>query len=374
MLNKLSIEQRQKLEEALLNAFDLDNFSRMLKLQLGITLGHEVSLDKGFKFIVTNIVEIACMGGWLEKLLISAKKYNNENFLLNKLNQDLAVIDSPNVALVQPQIEEVNKIPSEGLLEKVINKRAPSLKFNNFTQGLYKLGIQICRIEIPEGVAQGTGWLVGPDIILTAYHVIEKVYNNSSGYTSEDITCRFDYTDATGDMNTQSGRTCRLADSWLIDYSKYALADEGLSQVEPSDNELDYALLRLSEEVSNDVVGQNNKRDWIQVTDNPTVMMESSDLMLILQHPQGKPLELAYGKVLRYNSNANRLRYDTNTDNGSSGAPCFDISLKPFGLHHASGPANNLAYNQCIPLRNIIRRMKEKKIPAFWINENLNKL
>lgn len=94
--------------------------------------------------------------------------------------------------------------------------------------------------------------------------------------------------------------------------------------------------------------------------------MSIDDFVMIPQHPDGRPLELAFGALLKYNDAANRVRYDTNTEPGSSGSPCFDISLQPFALHHASGPAKNLGYNQGVPLREIIKLMKTRNINPFW--------
>jgi hypothetical protein len=196
--------------------------------------------------------------------------------------------------------------------------------------------------------------------MLTAYHVVENIHNNTNGLNHNDLTVRFDYTVADG-----SSRICAVKENWLIDHAPYSEKDLQPSSQEPAAAELDYALIALLENAGDDDFPSGIKRGWIEVPEHP-VAMSTGDFVMIPQHPDGRPLELAFGEVLKYNTNANRVRYDTNTEPGSSGSPCFDISLQPFALHHASGPAQNLEYNQGVPLREIIKLMKTRNIKPFW--------
>lgn len=157
--------------------------------------------------------------------------------------------------------------------------------------------------------------------------------------------------------------------NWIVDYSPFSRFDPGDEGGLPKPTELDYALLRVAESVGDapDADGKN-KRGWILVSTLPP-LPEPSDIIFIVQHPKGNPLKLAAGAVLRRNANDSRVRYDANTERGSSGSPCFDVKLNLIALHHAGDPdAGPLAkYNQGIPIATILKYLITRdKVPRFW--------
>jgi len=356
---ELSTEQREELETAFLNAFNHDDLSRMLRLKMGIKIGEELNFAKGLIFVVTDLVEIAISSGWIVRLLLAAREYRPGNIKLKKIVDDLQVskpeaIDKKNIDVTKDLEENHN------LLEKIVKKRAPFISFDKYMKGLAAIGRQIARIEIPEGTEAGTGWLVAPNLILTAYHVVEKIHKKANGLDHDDLFLRFDYTSTNANF-----RSCVVKEDWLIDHATYSVNDLQPSLQEPATPELDYALVVLAENVGHDVMIDGSNRGWIEVPEHP-IAMSADDFVMIPQHPDGRPLELAFGALLQYNKAANRVKYDTNTEPGSSGSPCLDISLQPFALHHASGPAKTLDYNQGVPLREIIKLMKQRNVNAFW--------
>jgi len=353
MIDNLTTFQREKLEDAIRSAYDYDKLRRMLRLRLGFKIEDEMNIARGYKAVVSDLVEMAT-DGWLDKLLLGAQAYNGQSFKLKAIATELGV--SP------PELVPVNGSPAERL-EKIVRKRAPFLAYDAFTQKLNSIGPRICRIEYPDGKAQGTGWLAGPDLLITAFHVIKDVAENKNGLTYADIVCRFNYTTAAG-AAAAAETTCGVAENWLIDKSPFSQADLSASNAEPGAEELDYAVIRLAKRVGDDVMPGGDTRGWIEIPASPAVM-STDDFMIIAQHPQGRALELAFGEVLSYNTTASRLRYDINTEPGSSGSPCFDITLAPVGVHHASGPAKNLTWNQCVPLRQIILLMKSRNVYPF---------
>ncbi|MEH2083397.1 MAG: LamG-like jellyroll fold domain-containing protein [Nostoc sp.] len=71
------------------------------------------------------------------------------------------------------------------------------------------------------------------------------------------------------------------------------------------------------------------------------------DSVIIVQHPKGKPKQMASNNVIYNGLYKNFLRYETDSDYGSSGSPVFNARWELVGLHHAAIPAepqNN--YNQ----------------------------
>jgi hypothetical protein len=362
MDEELTPEQRQVLEQALLKAFSLQALKYMVRRRLGLQLEEELDLARGLKFIVADLVEEALRGGWLDQLMRGARQEVPGNIRLRRVTEDLKIVDPPPAPSPREAEDQLSRDVAE-LLEKTVRPRAPYVDLGDFMERLGRVGERICRIEFPEGTARGTGWLVGSDLLLTAYHVVEDFHLRHAD--PSDARCRFDFATDAFDGGTLGGTVCGLADDWLIASSPYAERDVRSSGAEPTATQLDYALIRLDRKIGELTTPAGSRRGWIAIAENPPVIM-ANDIMLIAQHPLGRSLKLAFGAVVGYNGVGTRLRYDANTDKGSSGSPCFDITLAPFGIHHAGGPGEKFVYNQCVPLRRVIAHMKSDQVAPFW--------
>jgi hypothetical protein len=341
-----------QLEDALLKAFSLESLKRMVRRSLGIVLENEFGLNRGLKYIVGDLVELSVREGWRDELIRGAIADNPNPWL--KAVATTVEVPPPRPILAEPSTRH------QGQLEKLVRERGVFLKWQDFTRRLSEVGRQMCRIEIPAGEAIGTGWLVASDLVLTNYHVIEDVETQKTN--SQDVACRFDY--FVDEIHNPGGVTCGLSENWRVDVSRYAASDTRSDAPEPTNDELDYALIRLTRPIGDEIV-DGSKRGWLHVSSTPPVVL-GDDILLVPQHPDGRSLELAFGKAIEFNTSGTRLRHDVNTEGGSSGSPCLSVSLAPFGLHHASGPGRKILYNQCVPLRQIIQRLQRKDIPPFW--------
>jgi hypothetical protein len=347
-----------ELEAALIDAFNLDEMTRLLRRHLGLVIEQELNVSRGTKFIFSDLLQLSVRQGWRDDLVRGALIDNPMNPRLKKAAAAL------NIGLRAPATEPPTGSVrvadlDRGRLEKTARERGVTVNFGNFTERLSALARRMCSIEIPTDQACGTGWLVAPDLVLTNYHVVEDVLENR--VRAADVTCRFDYfTDGA------TGVPCGLAATWLEDSSPYALADERADAPDPSNEELDYALIRLARKVGDEDAG-GSTRGWIAVLATPPVVV-ADDIVMVPQFPDGRSLELSFGKALAYNNAATRLRYDANTTEGASGSPAVTMALEPFGLHHAAGPARSQKFNQCVPLRLIIQRMMppQRNVPRFW--------
>jgi hypothetical protein len=353
------------IEDALTGAFNLDTLTMMLRRQLGIVLEDEMDVHRGKRFIVGDLVQLAIREGWRDDLVRGALADNTKNPNLKKAARAIGIAPPQ-----QPTAAPTGSIPAGDLnhltLQKLARERGVMVKFEDYTAKLAALARAMCRIEIPSGTAFGTGWLVGPDLLLTNYHVIEEVKKNA--VTSADVTCRFDYFKAGSE-----GTVCGLANAWEVDSRPYALADQRADAPDPTAEELDYALIRLARPVGNEGAegnaGNENagavKRGWVPVRATPPAVI-AEDIVMVPQFPDDRSLELSFGKALAYNKSGTRLRYDANTEEGASGSPAVTMALEPFGLHHAGGPGRSQRYNQCVPLRLIVERMSKRNVTPFW--------
>ena len=81
---------------------------------------------------------------------------------------------------------------------------------------------QVCRVEIPKGNESdyGTGFLLGPDVLITNYHVMRLV--KAGLVKPQDVILRFDYKRRSDGVTVNEGTVYRLATDWLIDESPIA--------------------------------------------------------------------------------------------------------------------------------------------------------
>jgi hypothetical protein len=79
------------------------------------------------------------------------------------------------------------------------------------------------------------------------------------------------------------------------------------------------------------------------------------ETLLIIQHPDGRPLKTAFGKVA---SKSDRLiTYEVNTEPGSSGSPVILNDWRVAALHHR---AHETQANEGVAFAPILKRLREK--------------
>ena len=175
---------------------------------------------------------------------------------------------------------------------------------------LVKIERQVCRVEL-EGNALGTGFLVGPDTVLTNWHVFEIAKN--AGKVGQ-LGCRFDYVRMPNGQ-TDPGQLIMLTGADSIDASPYSAAEKtNKNDPLPTLEELDFALLRLNSRVGEQQI-DGAPRGWIALP-QAVLPLPADAPILIVQHPRGTPMKLALDTqaVIGPNGNGTRIRYRTNTD------------------------------------------------------------
>jgi V8-like Glu-specific endopeptidase len=228
--------------------------------------------------------------------------------------------------------------------------------------------VRVCRVET--STSFGTGFLVGPNLVMTNYHVVADVLEDRQSV--RDVVFRFDYRLLADGTTLNPGTEFRLHDSaWRVDDSPYS--PEG-------PDELDYALLRLDDSPGTMPINFNEPggqaRGWFNVPTN-SVCLKPGDPLHILQHPDARPLELALDTeaIIGISANRTRVRYRTNTQRGSSGSPCFDAEWNLVALHHGGDPSyGDLSekgdWNQGVLFDVIVRRLNEQKV-GYLLNQPL---
>ncbi len=209
-------------------------------------------------------------------------------------------------------------------LEKIV---LPGVSFQDvasWVEKLTRLFRMVCRVE-PQPPAQGlagfgSGFLVAADVVMTNHHVIASFLQQGA----DRVRCRFDYAnDAAG--KERPGTTVALAPQvWHI----------------LSSPDLDFALVRLDRRVADDQV-HGQPRPTATLREHAFTHAEP---LLVLQHPNARPLQLSLGSVVDPIVQAHRVMYNANTEPGSSGSPVLTSALDAVALHRAWPVGSN--YNE----------------------------
>jgi hypothetical protein len=236
---------------------------------------------------------------------------------------------------------------------------------------------RVCRVEYPNKVARGTGFLIGPNAVLTNYHVVEAIVKGD--YKPGDVRLRLDYKVMDDGVAVARGLIFELANDWLYDFSMYSVEDEKVSPADPKPEELDYAILRVKGDPGNQPLGGTKgttdpnaiQRGWIEApTGTHDFLVQRT--IYIVQHSDGGPMQVAIDSnaVTGLNGNATRVRYTTTTQPGSSGSPCFGPDWSWVAVHHSGDPkylqGQAPQFNQGIPLTAIRALLQNRnKLQVF---------
>jgi hypothetical protein len=332
--SKLSAGQFKQFYEATLDAYDdVAGLDRAVRFSKGGALATVVNTADSIPNIVQYLIGRADTDGWSAELLSTMRAAHPENMKLLVFAQQFQL--SP-------------ETPPASALQLLIKEGDPLFDVVAWRTALGRAEAQVCRIEQDDVDGIGTGFLLGPGVVMTNYHLVEEVLG---GFVkAERIGLRFDYKILSDGIVVNPGQVYRLAQDWDIAHSPYSDLDEEVDAVEvPGTDKLDYALLRVDGSPGADpTTGSSGadptapSRGFVPVPPGPHDWKTRKGLM-ILQHPDGLPLKLAMRSdavtdVRSPNGTPTRVRYSTRTEPGSSGSPCFDGQWNLVALHHSGDP------------------------------------
>ena len=200
-----------------------------------------------------------------------------------------------------------------GVIESISQERligSNDLLDINFLELAIAVARGVGRVRVAGGF--GTGFLVGPGLMMTNHHVIGTVADASQS------SLQLDYQDnASGEI--QPVQSFRF--------------NPGICFV--TDTELDVTIVGVQP-----VSDKNRAIDsypWVQLIPDAG-KAEVGDPINIIQHPRGGLKQIAFreNKILALsNSEPRFLFYSTDTQPGSSGSPCFNDQWELIALHHS---------------------------------------
>jgi S1-C subfamily serine protease len=150
--------------------------------------------------------------------------------------------------------------------------------------------------------AFGTGFLIGPDLILTNHH---NVFHDQYGDVRA-ITADFDHEERfAGEPLVLKGKTDAIV----------------------KNEAHDWAVVRLERAVDRPPLALGTP--WAIAPDDPVI---------IIQHPVGAFKKFALDTLSIQFVSDDVIQYLADTQDGSSGSPVFNIRMQPIALHHAEVP------------------------------------
>ncbi len=377
----------KEIRDVIADAFDEDSLSEALRFYLDVKLAN-ITAGGAFGHRAFKLLEWAEMNGREIELLQALGKYNPGNTKVQQILLKKSGMVVP-VGLQTGGVATKRTDAADGGLEGTVKPYLKAMpKFNLWREKMTRVEGQVCHITYPvpgKGPMRGTGFLVGPDAVLTNYHVMQFVI--AGQVSPQQVECRFDYKQLVD--GTTPYTPVKLAAEWDIDHSPYSAAEAKLTPdaVPPTADELDYTLVRLAEPLGNKPWAKSPGNDapnrgWVCVPEDAAVFPDAEPMPIIIaQHPDGRSMELAIdtagvdrAKGLWLNAARNRVRYATNTEGGSSGSPCFDFDWRLVALHHYGDPAygHPPAYNQGVPITEVRKRLAKKPAALAALGGDVN--
>lgn len=258
-------------------------------------------------------------------------------------------------------------------LEQVVQEFGITLDASQFVERMAASLARVCLVRIA-GQDLGTGFLVGPDLLLTNYHVLGDIIGGAG--PADDVSFTFDYRTSGGVVSEgpsvglhTAGAGAAAPRPWLIDANPSTDAERGHGVVpdltQPTDTDhLDFALVRLATPIGGEKGPSGATRGHFVLNPaGPPFSFPQGIPLIVVGHPvkdgtdppkcSPQVFAIEPDSVIGVNPNNTRVRYRTNTLRGSSGSPVLSAQWELVALHHFGRKGQ---YNQGIPTAAIAAR------------------
>jgi len=222
----------------------------------------------------------------------------------------------------------------------------PFIKSKQFEQMFPRVRRTVCFIALDHhGIKmRGTGFLIGPDLVMTNYHVVEPLLKTNTNPAQENesgdkIYCIFDYESPPAPpmppMNDPNRVVQGVSQGWL-QFGRPTLANDGTDKAGAFTNELDFVVIKLARAIGKlpSRPGGGVPRGWLTL--EQAIDLNDQPRIILFQHPGQLPQVFDMGPFHSLDTSKSRVRYWLNSAEGSSGGAAIDVTGKLFAIHNAT--------------------------------------
>lgn len=278
-------------------------------------------------------------------------------------------------------LEHAHAMLQRANTEALVDKTAFWTDPGNLLPGIILGRRRLCRIETRDEMGDrvtGSGFLIGPSVVITNFHVIKDMKN----VPPEDLelSVRFDFSATTG-KEQGNGVVFGVADDWLIadsetgplleeDYA-WDIMTKRRAWLRDVNGFLDYAVIRLAG-------APGLQRGWYNLE---KVARDAPNGLWVLHHPGTEQHTITGGKSVYAEPGQTRIFHMATTAHGSSGGLALDQNGQPVGLHYLGlestkappSERHNKAINVAVSLAAIADDLRQKnKLSALTDTAELN--
>jgi hypothetical protein len=257
------------------------------------------------------------------------------DWLIDQNLEDGTLMRHAAMALEQP-------VPGSDSLQSMISTVSgfiqPDVMYRGILDGM-RWTVKVA-VQTADQRSEGTGVLIAPHLVITAWHVVKPLFEETDSVWSpkllgtNQLTVQFDdylrFVKPNRPPAQANSQIYTAADNWCVGFSschpdEYGGLPHNLADL---DGFWDYAIIRLNK-------APGIERRWVEPDARINVPGERGDFMLF-QHAMAQPLKLDHGTIANIippePSFVPRFRFvhQANALNGSSGGPCFNRGV-PIG-------------------------------------------
>jgi hypothetical protein len=306
----LNSTQTLTLYQTLTEAFTPEEVQELLRTHLGLRLDRVVSPEAPLSVQAREVIQMAERAGWTDDLIRAV-------FLARPTRPELAELaKSAGVTIPVTVGEAGTRAALPAFTERPRPQSLSTIDPAEWVRRTALLQNAVCRVEVG-GRSFGTGFLVGPDTILTSHAVLQSVFEKE--YSPDSVWCRFDYRrKPSGEID--SGTVARLH------------GDRGI--LDAIEAPLGYCLLRLDAEVGREPLTPGGPpRGWLHIPDEAPVLIPGAPLFIAYYPGSGGLILSADPHAIVETTSDAKVRYRVSTEPGSAGAPCLDAELRVVAMH-----------------------------------------
>lgn len=332
-----------EIDQAIANCFrPSDSLSRLTARK------PDLSRAENFRAQLRELVGIALKRARLADFVYEIRKIKFGYVTFRNLPELLTAADLPVTMSGQPGFEFQGAANRLGIVD-----------FEALLKRMAEIKEATCRFTVPHPrgerrISLGTGVLVGEDLVLTNHVLRDYIRPDFSGRNAPPpatLVCEFDYT------GTDPAKSATLAadENWVVGLSPPGDAAAAGGAGARSPDPLDYALVRLAARAP---PAGGRLREFEKPL---SVASVGNGLpVMVVHYPGQDPLSVSFGKTVNMNPNDTRVRYDADTEDGTSGSGVYrlpDCAL--ICLHQ--GVNRNAGYNQGIPIGLILEHRRRSR-------------